>query len=118
MVVANAQRYVFGWYILDGLHRCETDQGLIVFALGIPAVVLTSHAGAWADRHSRRKILLVTQVAGACVMGVTALLITRRTCLDVGNYGGCGVDGGYVLDRATSKGGPGALTGETGSISI
>jgi len=76
MVVANAQRFVFGWFILDGLNRAERDQGLAVFALGIPALFLTSHAGAWTDRYNRRNILVITQLSGAVVMAATALLIS------------------------------------------
>ncbi|MCP5028430.1 MAG: MFS transporter [Actinomycetia bacterium] len=74
-VVANAQRFVFGWLVLDGLDRGETEQGLVVFALGVPALILTLHAGAWADRLDRRKLLMTTQITAAAVMVATALLI-------------------------------------------
>ncbi len=75
-IVANAQRFVFGWLVLDGLNRSESDQGLVVFALGIPAIFLTLHAGAWADRYDRRRLLIVTQVTSVGVMIGTALLIS------------------------------------------
>jgi hypothetical protein len=35
-LVANAQRFVFGWLVLDGLQRGEGQQGLVVFTLGLP----------------------------------------------------------------------------------
>ncbi|MDG2216802.1 MAG: MFS transporter, partial [Acidimicrobiales bacterium] len=71
-IVGNAQRFVFGWLVLDGLNRSESDQGLVVFALGIPAIFFTLHAGVWADRHDRRTILIVTQCAAGAVMVGTA----------------------------------------------
>lgn len=74
-LVMNAQRFVFGWLVLDGLRRGESEQGLVVFALGIPAALLVLQAGVWADRWDRRKMLLATQLAGATVTAATAILI-------------------------------------------
>ncbi|MGI8792630.1 MAG: MFS transporter, partial [Acidimicrobiales bacterium] len=74
-LVANAERFVFGWLVLDYLDRGEREQGMVVFALGIPAVFVTLHAGVWADRYDRRKILIATQLAGAAAMTTTGLLI-------------------------------------------
>ena len=74
-MTANALRFVFGWYVLDGINRGEREQGLVVFALGIPALFLVLQAGAWADRVDPRKLLIVTQVAALAVMVVTAVLI-------------------------------------------
>ena len=75
-IVGNAQRFVFGWLVLDGLNRSESDQGFVIFTLGVPAIFLTLHAGVWADRHDRRTILIVTQCAAGAVMVGTALLIS------------------------------------------
>ncbi len=74
-IAFNALRFVFGWYILDGLDRGEREQGYIVFALGIPALFLVLQAGAWADRLDPRKLLISTQIASITVMGGTAILI-------------------------------------------
>lgn len=74
-LVSNAQRFVFGWLVLDGLDRSEGDQGLVVFALGLPAALLVLQAGAWADRLDRRKMLIATQIAGGVAMAGTAVLI-------------------------------------------
>ena len=74
-LVANAQRFVFGWLVLDGLLRSESIQGLVVFTLGLPAALLVLQAGAWADRWDRRKMLLITQVAGGIVMAATAIVV-------------------------------------------
>ncbi|MCY7298236.1 MAG: MFS transporter [Ilumatobacteraceae bacterium] len=74
-LVANAQRFVFGWLVLDGLLRSESVQGLVVFTLGLPAAFLVLQAGAWADRWDRRKMLIVTQLAGGAVMAATAVIV-------------------------------------------
>ncbi len=74
-LVANAQRFVFGWLVLDGLLRSESVQGLVVFTLGLPAAFLVLQAGAWADRWDRRKMLIVTQLAGGAVMAGTAVIV-------------------------------------------
>ncbi len=74
-LVANAQRFVFGWLVLDGLLRSESVQGLVVFTLGLPAAFLVLQAGAWADRWDRRRMLIVTQVIGGVVMAGTAVVV-------------------------------------------
>ncbi len=74
-LVGNAQRFVFGWLVLDGLLRSESIQGLVVFALGVPTALLVLQAGAWADRWDRRRMLIVTQVAAGVVMAATAVAI-------------------------------------------
>ncbi len=74
-IVANAQRFVFGWLVLDGLGRSEGSQGIVVFTLGLPSAFLVLQAGAWADRWDRRRMLIVTQIGGAVVMAGTALAI-------------------------------------------
>lgn len=75
-LVANAQRFVFGWLVLDGLLRSEGVQGFVVFTLGLPSALLVLQAGAWADRWDRRRILIATQLGGGIVMAGTAVAIT------------------------------------------
>ena len=71
-LVSNAQRFVFGWLVLDGLNRSESDQGIAVFTLGLPSALLVLQAGVWADRWDRRTMLITTQVAGGVVMAAVA----------------------------------------------
>jgi|TARA_R110002110_G_scaffold76128_2_gene200769 MFS family permease len=78
-LVSNAQRFVFGWLVLDGMNRSESDQGIVVFTLGLPAALLVLQAGAWADRWDRRRMLIWTQVTGGAVMAATALLVRADT---------------------------------------
>jgi len=71
----NALRFVFSWYVLDGLELGEREQGYVVFALGIPSVFLILQAGVWADRLDRRLMLIATQAASTVVLIGTAVLI-------------------------------------------
>ena len=73
-LVINAQRFVFGWFVLDGLQRAEQDQGLTVFALGIPSIFIVLQAGVWADRLDRRKLLLGSQLGSLVAMAAFAVL--------------------------------------------
>jgi MFS family permease len=74
-LVMNAQRFAFGWVVLDLLLKDEGTQGLIVFTLGLPTALLVLQAGVWADRWDRKRMLIATQLSGAAVMAATAVLI-------------------------------------------
>ena len=75
-LVINAQRFTFGWFVLDGLDRDEFWQGLVTFALGIPLALLVLHAGAWADRYDRKRLLVIGQVGSFATMLATAVLVS------------------------------------------
>lgn len=74
-MAANAQRFVFAWFVLDGLDRAESDQGVIVFALGLPAIFLVIQAGAWADRWDRKRLLASSQIASGVAMALGLVYI-------------------------------------------
>lgn len=74
-MASNAQRFVFGWFVLDGMDGSETDQGLIVFALGVPGLFLVLQAGVWADRWDRKRLLIVTQVGSAVAMAAAMAVV-------------------------------------------
>ncbi len=74
-LVANAERFVYGWLVLEGLKLGEREQGFIVFTLGLPTVLFTLQAGVWADRLDRRRLLMTTQLGGAAIMAVTAVFV-------------------------------------------
>ena len=75
MVVVNAQRFTFGWLVLDGLGRDEFWQGLVTFSLGIPVALLVLHAGTWADRYNRKLLLVIGQAASLAALAVTTVLV-------------------------------------------
>ncbi len=74
-IVANAQRFTFGWLVLDGLGRDEFWQGLVTFALGIPLALLVLQAGAWADRFDRKRLIVIGQVGSFATMAVATALV-------------------------------------------
>lgn len=74
-LVMNAQRFVLGWFVLDGLDGNEQDQALAIFAFGIPSIFIVLHAGVWADRHDRRRLLMGSQIASLIAMAAFAVLL-------------------------------------------
>lgn len=76
-MVMNAIRFVYGWVVLDGLGKGESAQGLVVFLLGIPTLVLVLPAGVWADRLDRRRMLLGTQLTAAAGLLITAGFLSQ-----------------------------------------
>ena len=101
MMLMNAQRFVFAWFVLDGLDRSEADQGLVVFAIGVPAIFLTLHAGVWADRWDRKRLLVSTQAVQILTMGaLVALIAADRATL------GWLLVLGFLSGSATTIGGP------------
>lgn len=71
----NAQRFTFGWLVLDGLNRDEFWQGLVTFALGAPLALLILQAGAWADRYDRKRLLVLGQLGSLVVLAATTVLV-------------------------------------------
>ncbi len=74
-LIVSADRFTFLWLVEDTLSSPTWASGLIVFALGAPVCALVLTAGALADRHDRRRMMLITQTAGTTVVGVGALLV-------------------------------------------
>ena len=74
-IVANAQRFTFGWLVLDGLGRDEFWQGLVTFALGIPLALLVLQAGAWADRFDRKRLIVIGQIGSFITMAIATALV-------------------------------------------
>jgi MFS family permease len=74
-LIVSADRFTFLWLVEDTLGSPTWASGLIVFALGAPVCALVMTAGALADRHDRRRMLMITQVAGMGVVSVGAVLV-------------------------------------------
>ncbi len=74
-LVVSADRFTFIWLVDDTLGSPTWAAGLVVFALGAPVCALVLTAGALVDRHDRRRILVITQSAGAAVLAGAALLV-------------------------------------------
>ena len=62
-------------YLVYNLTHSQTAVGVVAAADGLPAVALSMVGGTLADRHPRRRILLVTQPALALSAGCLAVLV-------------------------------------------
>lgn len=74
-LIVSADRFTFLWLVEDTLGSPTWASGLIVFALGAPVCALVLTAGALADRHDRRRMMLVTQTTGLAVVSSAAALV-------------------------------------------
>jgi MFS family permease len=74
-LIVSADRFTFIWLVEDTLGGPTWTSGLVVFALGAPVCLLVLTAGALADRHDRRRMLLATQIAGTLVVSLCAVLV-------------------------------------------
>ncbi len=82
-LIVSADRFTFLWLVEDTLGSPTWASGLIVFAIGAPVCLLVMTAGALADRHDRRRMLMTTQVAGLGVVTVGAALVWTEV-IDLG----------------------------------
>jgi MFS family permease len=68
------QRIAVSWLVYELTHSAFM-LGLVAFASRIPMLVLSPYAGAYVDRHSRYKTLLITQFASMLQAGLLALVV-------------------------------------------
>ena len=68
------QRMAVSWLVYEMTHSAFM-LGLVAFASRIPMMFLSPYAGAYVDRHSRYRTLLVTQVASMVQAGLLALVV-------------------------------------------
>lgn len=68
------QRIAVSWLVYELTHSAFM-LGLTGFVGQIPMLVLSPYAGAYVDRHSRYRTLLVTQIASMIQAGLLALLV-------------------------------------------
>lgn len=71
------QRMAVSWLVYTVTHSALM-LGLVSFAGQIPMLVLSPYAGAFVDRHSRYRTLLVTQIASMIQAGVLAFLVLEN----------------------------------------
>ena len=74
-MVMSADRFTFEWLVGETLDASDWASGAVLFALGIPVCVFVLVAGAMADRHDRRRMLMVTQFAGFVVLAASAATV-------------------------------------------
>jgi len=74
-MVMSADRFTFEWLVGETLDAPDWASGLVLFALGAPVCAFVLTAGALADRHDRRRMLLGTQFAGFAVLIASAFVV-------------------------------------------
>ncbi|WP_423148370.1 MFS transporter [Rubrolithibacter danxiaensis] len=68
------QRIAVSWLVYNITHSAFM-LGLVAFAGSIPVLLLSPYAGAFVDRHSRYRTLLVTQIASMIQAGLFTLVV-------------------------------------------
>jgi MFS family permease len=68
------QRIAVNWLVYTVTHFAFM-LGLVAFAGQIPMLVLSPYAGAFVDRHSRYRTLLVTQIASMVQAGLLTIIV-------------------------------------------
>jgi len=68
------QRMAVSWLVYEMTHSAFM-LGLVAFASRIPMMFLSPYAGAYVDRHSRYRTLLVTQFASMLQAGLLAFVV-------------------------------------------
>lgn len=68
------QRIAVSWLVYNITHSAFM-LGLVAFAGQIPILILSPYAGAYVDRHSRYRTLIVTQIASMLQAGLLALAV-------------------------------------------
>lgn len=68
------QRMAVSWLVYEMTHSAFM-LGLVAFASRIPMMILSPYAGAYVDRHSRYRTLLVTQFASMLQAGLLAFVV-------------------------------------------
>jgi MFS family permease len=61
--------------VLDGLDGSAAELGLVLAAQVVPMTFLVLPAGVWADRVSRRRLMLISDLGRAVVQALTAVLL-------------------------------------------
>lgn len=75
LLIASADRFTFEWLVSTTLSGPEWSSGVVLLLLGLPVFVAALPAGVLADRFDRGRILMVTQICGAAISAVIAIII-------------------------------------------
>jgi len=73
-LVQSTQRFTYVWLVLE-LGHGSAASGVVLFALGVPVLVVSMPAGALADRIDRRLLMIASQVGALAVTVATAVLV-------------------------------------------
>lgn len=77
-LVQSTQRFAFVWLAL-GLGARSDISGVILFVMGVPALLISLPVGVLSDHFNRRVLLISSQVGAFVITTVTAVLVTTGT---------------------------------------
>ena len=70
----SAEQLVLSLYVIQRLEMGAAGAGAVVFAVGIPVLIVTIPAGVLADRIDKRTLLFVSQIGSILAMALGAML--------------------------------------------
>ena len=78
ILVQSTQRFAFVWLALD-LGAKSDISGVILFVMGVPALVISLPVGVMSDRMDRRLLLMGSQLGALATTVVIATMVTTDT---------------------------------------
>lgn len=78
VLVQSTQRFAFVWLALE-LGAKSDINGIILFVMGIPALLISLPVGVMSDHLNRRTLLLASQAGALSITVVIAVMVTTGT---------------------------------------
>jgi MFS family permease len=75
ILVQSTQRFAFVWLAL-GLGAKSDISGLILFVMGLPALLISLPVGVMSDHMNRRTLLIISQIGALIITVAIAMMIT------------------------------------------
>ena len=75
ILVQSTQRFAFVWLAL-GLGAKSDISGLILFVMGLPALLISLPVGVMSDHMNRRTLLIISQIGALSITVAIAMMIT------------------------------------------
>jgi MFS family permease len=75
ILVQSTQRFAFVWLAL-GLGAKSDISGLILFVMGLPALLISLPVGVMSDHMNRRTLLIISQIGALFITIAIAMMIT------------------------------------------
>jgi MFS family permease len=75
ILVQSTQRFAFVWLAL-GLGAKSDISGLILFVMGLPALLISLPVGVMSDHMNRRTLLIISQIGALLITVAIAMMIT------------------------------------------
>ena len=74
-LVQSTQRFAFVWLVL-GLGARSDISGVVLFVMGVPALLISLPVGVLSDHFNRRMLLSISQIGALSITTLTAVLVS------------------------------------------